>query len=154
VVTITLKGSQMPHRKRKVRKMRGSRTHGWGRVAQHRKGGSRGGRGRTGLANHKKSWMIKHQPDHFGRHGFKRPWVEDIEVINVGELDEMVESLLSEGRAERKEKKIFIDLDAMGVDKLLGYGTVTQPLVVKVRTYSERAGEKIAEAGGQILSIS
>lgn len=26
----------MPHRLRKVRKQRGSRTHGWGRVGQHR----------------------------------------------------------------------------------------------------------------------
>jgi hypothetical protein len=32
-------------KEKKSRKMRGSRTHGYGRVGQHRKAGSRGGRG-------------------------------------------------------------------------------------------------------------
>ena len=32
---------------KKVRKMRGSRTHGYGRVGQHRKTGQRAGRGKT-----------------------------------------------------------------------------------------------------------
>jgi len=38
----------MPHKLRKTRKMRGSRTHGYGQVGQHRKSGSRGGVGKAG----------------------------------------------------------------------------------------------------------
>jgi len=144
----------MPHSKRKVRKLRGSRTHGWGRTGQHRKGGSRGGKGKAGLDSHKKSWMIKNAPNHFGSHGFKRPWIEKKNTINVSELDEMVQSLISTGKAETKENKIFIDLNDMGIDKLLGNGTITQPLMIKVESHSEKAREKVAEAGGQIISLS
>ncbi len=144
----------MPHSKRKVRKLRGSRTHGWGRTGQHRKGGSRGGRGKTGLDSHKKSWMIKNAPDHFGTHGFKRHWVEKKTTINVSELDEMVQSLVSTRKAEIKEDKIFIDLNDIGIDKLLGNGRISQPLMIEVDSYSEKAREKVTEAGGQIISLT
>ena len=144
----------MPHSKRKVRKLRGSRTHGWGRTGQHRKSGSRGGKGKAGLDRHKKSWMIKYKPDHFGRHGFKRPWAPKKTTINVSELDEMIQSLVSTGKAETKEDKIFIDLNDMGIDKLLGNGTITQPLIIQVKSHSEKASEKVTKAGGQIISLS
>ena len=144
----------MPHSKRKVRKYRGSRTHGWGRTGQHRKGGSRGGKGKAGLDSHKKSWMIKNAPNHFGTHGFKRPWAEKKTTINVSGLDEIIQSLISTGKAETKEDKIFIDLNELGIDKLLGNGRVTQPLMIKVDSYSEKAREKITEAGGQIISLT
>jgi ribosomal protein L15 len=42
----------------------------------------------------------------------------------------------------------------MGIDKLLGKGTITQPLMIKVESHSEKAREKVAEAGGQIISLS
>ncbi|MEM4427493.1 MAG: 50S ribosomal protein L15, partial [Zestosphaera sp.] len=42
--------------------MRGSRTHGYGRVGQHRKAGSRGGRGAAGLHKHKWTWVVKYHP--------------------------------------------------------------------------------------------
>ncbi len=144
----------MPHSKRKVRKLRGSRTHGWGRSGQHRSGGNRGGRGNAGLDNHKKSWMIKNEPNHFGRHGFKRHWAEEKNIINVSELDEIIQLLVTTGKAEMKENKIFIDLDEMGIDKLLGNGTITQPLIIQVKSHSEKAREKVTEVGGQIISLS
>jgi len=144
----------MPHRKRKVRKLRGSRTHGWGRSGQHRKGGNRGGRGDAGLDDHKKSWMTKNEPNHFGRYGFKRHWAEKKTIINVSELDEMIQSLVSTGKAEIKEDKIFIDLDNMGIKKLLGNGTIAQPLIIQVKSHSARAEEKVTEAGGQIITVS
>lgn len=60
----------MIRRKRKVRKLRGSHTHGWGGCKKkHRGGGSKGGRG--GMAgtggkrkNTKWTWVIKYAPDH------------------------------------------------------------------------------------------
>ena len=144
----------MPHSKRKVRKLRGSRTHGWGRTGQHRKGGSRGGKGKAGLDSHKKSWMIKNAPNHFGTHGFKRPWAEKKTTKNVSDLDEIIQSLVSTGNAETKEDKIFIDLNDLGIDKLLGNGRTTHPLMIKVESYSEKAREKVTEAGGQIISLT
>jgi len=139
----------MPHKLRKIRKQRGSRTHGWGRVGQHRAGGSRGGHGKAGFHKHKWSYVIKYEPDYFGKKGFTSPKSvrRKVNVINVGVLDEMAEKL-----SARKEKdKFFIDLESLGYTKLLGAGNVTKPLIVKVPSCSSSATEKVKEAGGQIL---
>jgi len=139
----------MPHKLRKIRKQRGSRTHGWGRVGQHRAGGSRGGHGKAGFHKHKWSYVIKYEPDYFGKKGFTSPKSvrRKVNVINVGVLDEMAEKL-----STRKEKdKFFIDLESLGYTKLLGTGNVTKPLIVKVPSCSSSATGKIKEAGGQIL---
>jgi large subunit ribosomal protein L15 len=142
----------MPHRLRKIRKKRGSRTHGFGRVGQHRAGGSRGGHGKAGFHKHKWTYVIKYEPDYFGKKGFTSPKSlrQRVKIINVGVLDETAEKL-----STREEKgKSFIDLEKLGYTKLLGTGNITKPLVVKVPSYSKSAAEKIKEAGGQILTES
>ncbi|MFQ6074908.1 MAG: uL15 family ribosomal protein [Candidatus Bathyarchaeia archaeon] len=141
----------MPHRLRKVRKQRGSRTHGWGQVGQHRGGGSRGGHGKAGRHKHKWSYVVKHEPHYFGKHGFHRPMSQATEAINVGELDELVEGLLTKGQATKEEGGVFVDLNLLGYDKLLGRGKATRALIVKVRSSSESAVRKIEEAGGQVV---
>ncbi|MDI6904979.1 MAG: uL15 family ribosomal protein [Candidatus Bathyarchaeia archaeon] len=139
----------MPHKLRKIRKERGSRTHGFGRVGQHRGGGQRGGHGKAGFHKHKWTYVIKYEPDYFGKRGFTSPKSlrQKVNGINVGTLDELAEKL----SAEKKEDKFFIDLESLGYTKLLGAGKVTKPLIVKVRSYSKSAAEKVKEAGGQIL---
>ena len=72
--------------------------------------------------------------------------------MNVGELDERIEMLLTEGFAEMKEKEFLIDLYNLGVKKLLGSGKVTHVLRVKVEAWSPVAAEKIQKAGGQIIA--
>jgi large subunit ribosomal protein L15 len=138
----------MPHRLRKVRKQRGSRTHGWGRVGQHRGKGMRGGHGKAGRHKHKWTHVIRYQPDYFGKHGFKRPWAPNPETINVGELDERIEELQSSGLAEAQGDGFTVDLSALGIEKLLGSGKVKHPLIVKVKMWSGAAARKIKEAGG------
>ncbi len=69
----------------------------------------------------------------------------------MGELDELALKLAAEKKLERKRKKIFLDLDKLGYDKLLGMGKTTKSMLVKVPTHSEGAAKKIEEAGGQIL---
>jgi len=139
----------MPHKLRKIRKKRGSRTHGWGRVGQHRAGGSRGGHGKAGFHKHKWTYMIKYEPDYFGKRGFTSPksLKRKVNVINVGTLDELAEKLST----EKKKDKLFIDLKSLGYTKLLGTGKVTKPLIVKATSCSKSAAAKIKEAGGQIL---
>ena len=61
----------LPTRLRKVRKQRGSRTHGYGQIGQHRHSGKQGGHGAAGLHKHKWSWLILNDPDHFGRDPFR-----------------------------------------------------------------------------------
>jgi large subunit ribosomal protein L15 len=140
----------MPHRLRKIRKKRGSRTCGYGRVGQHRKSGSKGYR-KAGRHKHGWSYVIKYEPEYFGKKGFTSPksLKREVKVINVGELEEIAEKL---GKIE--EGKILIDLEGLGYTKLLGSGKVTKPLIVKVAACSKSAAEKIEEAGGKVLMES
>ena len=125
--------------------MRGSRTHGYGQVGQHRHSGKQGGHGQAGLHKHKWSWTVKFEPDHFGRDPFKpprqtKPW----RWINVGELD-----ALAWGMAGKPGE---LDLAAMGIEKLLGSGEMVGSYQVRVGSFTKRAQAKIEAAGGKILS--
>ncbi len=133
----------MPTRLRKVRKLRGSRTHGWGQVTQHRKSGRKGGRGKAGLHKHKWSWTVKYAPDHFGRDNLKpKKGSKPKRWINVGELEAL----------QQKEKEDSeINLTNLDYGKLLGAGQINRPLKVIVKAYTARAKAKIEEAGGTII---
>jgi len=139
----------MPHKLRKTRKKRGSRTQGWGRVGQHRRTGSKG---RRNPGRHKALWsyVIKYEPDYYGKVGFTSPksLKQEVNVINVG----MLEGMVGKSSGEKEKDKSFIDLEALGYTKLLGTGRITEPVVVKVARCSKSAVEKIKKAGGQILT--
>jgi len=143
----------MPHKKRKVRKKRGSRTHGYGQVGQHRGGGQRGGHGKVGFHKHKWTYTIKYEPERFGKHGFKPPTRREVSAINVGELDEQIDSLLDNKQAEKTKEGIKVHLNRLGYNKLLGKGQVTHMLIVQVQSCSKSATSKIEKAGGKILEI-
>lgn len=138
----------MPHKLRKIRKKRGSRTQGYGRVGQHRKTGSKGMR-KVGRHKHGWSYVIRYEPDYFGKRGFTSPksLKQKVKVINVGKLEEIAESSI----VEKEEGKSFIDLESLGYTKLLGAGKITKPITVKVASCSKSAVEKIRKAGGQVL---
>lgn len=134
----------MPTRLRKVRRMRGSRTHGWGQIGQHRKSGSRGGIGRAGSMGHKFLSFYKEEKEK----GFIRrvPRAEG-KRINVGELDEFYRKIGVQ--AEGRERTL--DLAAHGYSKLLGAGSVSAAYVVKVAGCSEKARIKIEGKGGRVV---
>jgi large subunit ribosomal protein L15 len=130
----------MPHRLRKIRKMRGSRTHGYGRIGQHRDAGSRGCRK---VGRHKHLWsLVSNQSEpYFGKHGFHSPQSihkKEI-VINLSRLDEIVPA-----------GKATIDLTQIGCTKLLGTGKITRALTVTVPACSKTAKAKIEKAGGHV----
>ncbi|HYW85724.1 MAG TPA: uL15 family ribosomal protein [Spirochaetia bacterium] len=130
-----------------MRKQRGSRTHGYGQIGQHRHSGQQGGHGNAGLHKHKWSWLIINDPDHFRRDPFKPPsWHKVSKWANVGDLGSFAED------GKNKGGPVSIDLDAKGVEKLLGAGDVTRAFNVKVSSYTERAKQKLEEAGGKILT--
>jgi large subunit ribosomal protein L15 len=141
----------MPQKLRKTRKMRGSRTHGYGQIGQHRKTGGKGGRK---AGRHKAGWtyVIKHEPNYFGKRGFTSPQSlrHKTSIINVGQLEELVDRLAKE-QPEKKKKEAVLDLNKLGYNKLLGMGNITSSLLVKIASYSENAAKKIEKAGGQIL---
>jgi large subunit ribosomal protein L15 len=138
----------MPHRLRRIRKKRGSRTHGWGRVGQHR---GKGSQGRRNPGRHKALWsyVVKYEPDYFGKTGFTSPksLKRKTNVINVGSL----EGVASEFSTKTEKGKILLDLKNLGYTKLLGTGRISEPLTVRVGMCSKSAAEKVKKAGGQIL---
>jgi len=125
---------------------------GWGQIGQHRKHSQKGGR-KVGRHKHLWSYITKYEPDYFGRKGFTSPrsLKQKINVINVGELDELVDKLTVGKQLEKKEGRAFLDLEKLGYQKLLATGKITNPVLVKVAAHSENAAKKIEEAGGQIL---
>lgn len=144
-------------RRRKSRKLRGrTRTMGWGRIGQHRKSGSRGGFGAAGFHKHKWTLIKARKTPYFGKRGFKSPLeiLEEKIGINVGELDERVDELLASGIIREVEGMIHVDLEALGLNKLLGRGRVTKRLLVRVRYATEAAIKKIEEAGGKVEILS
>jgi large subunit ribosomal protein L15 len=133
-------------------RFRGGRTHGRGKKAG-RGAGKRGGRGNAGLHKHKFIITLKYFPDHFGRHGFKRPpslGMADI-TVNVCDIVQYTDRMLADGVAVRKGDTIEIDLTSMGIDKLLGTGQIKGKYELKVKKASQRAVEKVEEAGGKVI---
>ncbi len=132
-------------------KFRGRRTHGHGKKAR-RGHGKRGGVGNAGVWKHRKIAIMKADPLHFGRHGFKRPpeTVKKPATINVGEIQDRLYALIEQGYAKKDGDTYVIDLESMGIEKLLGAGKVTSSIKVKVPEATERAIEKIKNVGGEV----
>ncbi len=130
--------------KKRTKKMRGKKTFGYGSKKKHRGAGSRGGRGMAGIFKHKKLKIIKENPEHYGKKGFKKKNKRSIKSINLKKIDEM----------SRKLDKNKIDLSEMGYDKVLGSGKITKKLEIKANFFSKKAMEKIENAGGKIIEPS
>ncbi len=128
-----------------------SRTRGRG-SKKGRGAGLRGGRGNAGLSKHRIIQVIKYDPDHFGRKGFKRPQsiVSAARTINLDELAERMPDWQARGLLDPSGDTISLDLGALGYDKLLGRGNITQPLILKVPQASAKARERVAAAGGEV----
>jgi large subunit ribosomal protein L15 len=132
----------MPHKLRKIRKTRGSRTQGYGRIGQHRDSGSKGHR-KVGRHKHLWSLVVTSEPDYFGKSGFTSPQSINRKenTINLQALGDIAETNT-------------VDLTRMGYTKLLGTGRITKPLTVTVPTCSKSAQEKIVQAGGKVITVS
>jgi large subunit ribosomal protein L15 len=140
----------MATRKRKVRRLRGSRTHGWGTSGQHRDSGMLGGHGNAGLLRHKKSAVIR-----YGIQLKKKtllPRLEDRRrsVTSVGQLEDLLMHRDSAHAISEHEGKKLLDLRALGFTKLLGSGKIQVPILVKIDSFSKSAAAKIEAAGGRV----
>ncbi|MDP3103205.1 MAG: uL15 family ribosomal protein [Candidatus Methanoperedens sp.] len=141
--------------KQKTKKFRGRRTFGGGTHKNRRGGGSRGGRGNAGTCKHHFVRSMQ-RGLLFGKHGFKRPQsvAGDKVIVNIGELDEAIEQLSSEGFAEKKGKSYHINLANIGIEKVLGSGKVTKSLFITAQEFSSVAKQKIEEAKGNAIVLS
>lgn len=137
----------MATRFRKSRRQRGSRYCGWGQIGQHRQSGSRGGVGQAG--KHKHFWIrtVIEEPNHFGH-----PQTKSLNMIsqnwaNIKDLD-----FLYSKYVKNESGSSILDLTNLGINKLLGGGTVKTKMTVKVEQSSRRAVEKIQAIGGSVIS--
>ncbi|MGI0132060.1 MAG: uL15 family ribosomal protein [Thermoplasmata archaeon] len=131
----------MPSR---TRKFRGLRTHGRG-IKAGRGAGKQGGRGNAGLHKYKFKSMLIYAPDHFGRHGFKRPpeIVEDPVTVNVGELAALLPVLRAANAVREEGTTVTADLAKVGIDRLLGAGATDKTWKVFVPHATKHAQEKV-----------
>ncbi len=133
----------MPTDKRKHRGNRGWRTEATGSQKKHRGKGVHGGKGYAGIFRHKKSYLIRWEPDHLGKRGFSSLKRRNVKVrestVNVKHLERLA--------AGKKE----LDLFELGYDKVLGAGEIKVALTVKAASFTESAKEKIEEAGGKAV---
>ena len=146
--------------------MRGRRTHGYGRVGQHRKTGQRAGKGKTTQwKKSKKSYYLKQKelgfpdPDwDMGKKGFKRPQdivrIYKVNTINVRDLDQKIDRLVIGKKATKSGNTYSINMNEINIQKILGKGEINKVINVSVNKASQKAIEKIESAGGKITLFS
>ncbi len=101
------------------------------------------------MHKHKWTWVVKYQPEAFGKHGFlpmgkPRPLVR---TINVGDLEALLPS------KTQPKGKVELNLAELGYDKVLGRGKLRLPLLVKSYSFAAGAKEKIVSAGGEAVAL-
>ncbi len=131
-------------RKKRVRLGRG-RGSGFGKTAGR---GHKGQKSRSGAG--KPPWFEGGQQIYVRRvpkTGFKNIFAEDMQIINIGFLNEKFENgsivdkntLYEKGYIKDREKKL----------KILGDGNLSKSLTIKAEKFSRNAINKIQQAGGK-----
>ncbi len=89
--------------------------------------------------------MLIYAPDHFGRHGFKRPReiIATHQSINVGQLDSIAPYLSAAQALRQDGEKWVANLETLGIDRLLGGGETTRTWSVYVAHATKHAREKV-----------
>lgn len=140
-------------RRKKITRLRGSRTCGWGLV--HRGSGQKGGAGNSGTgkkANSKVPGRGLWAKQAMGKRGFisKGPGVCDV-VINLRELEDKLPGFIANKVASEAGGVVSVDLSRAGYTKVLGSGRVTRKWKIIAQRASLEAIEKVKAAGGELL---
>jgi len=141
--------------KKRVKKIRGTRTCGGGSHKKRRGKGSKGGSGNAGAYAHHFVRSLK-QGIRKGKRGVgfahhAQSKTSDA-IMNVGELAEKLEELIKAGKVEERGDAVFLDATQLGIRKILGRGELRgkPKLIVRVNAISGMARDKIEEAGGRV----
>ena len=117
----------MPVNKRS--KFRGTRTCGGGTHKNRRGAGNRGGRGAAGWRDHNFTrWYLLGKTE--GKHGFVSKISVTNEVLDIGDIDQMIPDLVARGIATQNGDVITLDAAQIGVEKILGGGKVTHKFAI------------------------
>jgi len=127
----------MAFKRRKSTRYRGYKSHGRGFKKKARGSGHRGGFGKSGSENQKKTMFLNlYGNNYFGSDkALRKPIRKKLKVINLDDIQRNFSS--------SKE----IDLTGY---KILGDGHVKSKLIIKAHSASKSAIEKIKKAGGSL----
>ena len=141
--------------KRKINKQRGSRSNSRGCTKKRRGTGNKGGKGKAGMGKQHWTWTVIHEPNYFGKHGFKRPqkMIKKVNVVNLNYLEEQADKLIEQGKASKEGDAIVIDVTELGYDKVLAKGKITKAYKISAPQFSASAIEKIEELGGEAIIL-
>ena len=116
-----------------------------------------GGFGNAGRYRHKRSRLIRNK-EFFEMHYAGKKGFTSIankkrlrKTLNLWQLSEMVDTLVAEKKAQLEGQKVVVDLSQLGFGKLLGAGSISKAVQVRVDECSENALKKIKEAGGDAV---
>jgi len=89
-----------------------------------------------------------------GKKGFTpvSPAKAEGRTLNLIQLSGLIDRLTSENKVQVAGEKIVVDLKELGFRKLLGGGSISRPVQVKIDECSEAAAKKLKEAGGELVS--
>jgi large subunit ribosomal protein L15 len=135
---------------KKLCRMRGSRTHGYGRA--HRGSGNKGGFGNASSGKKSDSQKRSYPADYFGKEGFVLHSSHDDLIINCRDLDAHVEQWVQDKLAKKEGDIYHVDLDALGYDKLVGGGKLTHKIKVTVARSAAKVADKLKAAGGELVT--
>ncbi|MDO8609311.1 MAG: uL15m family ribosomal protein [bacterium] len=143
------------HKRKKYSRMhgKGMGTAGTGARKNKRKSGNKGGIGMAGSgkrADHKKTLITKlYGNDYFGKQGItsKGTKKDKEDRINLETIELNLQNLVKKGKAKKSGDGYELDL---GRYKILGEGNVKNKLIIKAKSASESAMEKVNKAGGKI----
>ena len=141
------------HKRKRVTRQRGSRTHGWGRL--HRGSGNKGGAGNAGSGKKADGKKPSYSDRVFGKHGFTahNSGPADV-IINLVDIAQYLPGWIASKEAAHTGGVVTIDLGKLGYTKLLSAGKVTQKFKITVASASKGAIEKIKAAGGEVTVAS
>ena len=123
---------------------------GYGRVGKHRK--HPGGRGKAGGQHHHRINFDKYHPGYFGKVGMRhfhlRRNVYFTPTVNVEKVWALVPTEVRDAH-KKSENVPVIDCEKAGIFKVLGKGHLPkQPVIVRARSFTKLAEQKIKQVGG------
>jgi large subunit ribosomal protein L15 len=144
----------MKFKKGKVRKMRASTFHGWGRGAAHHKGsGNRGGKGRAGSGKKSDGKKPSFWKEPQGKNGFHSKNRLSMTAINIVQIEKNLNDWQMKGIAAKQGSAYVLDLTKTQFNKLLATGTPKVAMNITVDYASKNASAKINDAGGSLTIL-
>jgi len=118
-----------------------------------------GGSGNAGTMNHRYIQVVKQEKAGakiIGKYGFKRPQKRqyEVETINVSHLDQSIDTMVEDGDANLDGSTYEVNLQELGIEKLLAQGNVHRKINITVEKASSRAVSKIEDAGGSVTILN